>query len=63
MKKSKFTLKSETEKQIKIDEQRKMSELKIQEEYKKTQLPSHCPFCKAPTNGQLVCEYCDSKIM
>lgn len=50
-------------KQIQIEEQKKMSEFKMEQEYKKTQLPSHCPFCQAPTTGQLVCEYCGSKIM
>ena len=50
-------------KDIQIDEQRRMSEIKMEQEYKKTQLPSQCPFCKAPTTGSLVCEYCNSKIM
>ena len=50
-------------KNIQVDEQRKMSELKMEEQVKITQLPSHCPFCKAPTTGKLVCEYCNSKIM
>lgn len=50
-------------KDIQIGEQRRMSEIKMEQEYKKTQLPSQCPFCKAPTTGSLVCEYCNSKIM
>lgn len=40
-----------------------VKQMKIEEQKKITQLPSHCPFCKAPTTGQLVCEYCNSKIM
>lgn len=40
-----------------------VKEMELEEQRKITQLPSHCPFCKAPTTGQLVCEYCNSKIM
>ena len=38
-------------------------DMQVEEQRKITELPSHCPHCKAPTNGQLVCEYCNSKIM
>ena len=50
-------------KQISIEEQKKMSEIKMRQEFKKTQLPPQCPYCKAPTTGQLICEYCGSKLM
>lgn len=38
-------------------------DMQVEEQRKITELPSHCPYCKAPTTGQLVCEYCNSKIM
>lgn len=42
---------SET-KQMALDEQKKVNDL-----------PATCPHCGAPTNRQLVCEYCDCKIV
>lgn len=35
----------------------------LEEQQKVNDLPDHCPHCKAPTNKQLVCEYCHCKIV
>ncbi|MBO5476011.1 MAG: hypothetical protein J5982_05905 [Bacilli bacterium] len=39
------------------------AELKMEEQRKSADLPTHCPHCGAPTNKNIVCEYCECKIV
>lgn len=46
---------------IKVKNEEKMMDLA--ERQKAENLPPNCPHCAAPTNKQLVCEYCHCKIV
>lgn len=46
---------------MKIKNEEKMMDLA--ERQKAENLPTNCPHCGAPTNKQLVCEYCHCKIV
>lgn len=46
---------------IKIKNEEKMMDLA--ERQKAENLPPNCPHCGAPSNKQLVCEYCHCKIV
>ena len=39
------------------------AELKMEEQKKAAELPPHCPHCGAPTEKNIVCEYCGCKIV
>ena len=41
----------------------KRKELEVAEEEKAKNLPPTCPHCGAATEGQLVCRFCDCKIV
>ena len=34
-----------------------------EEKHKKVVIPPKCPFCNAPTTGNVVCEYCGTKVV
>lgn len=46
---------------MKMNNERK--QMALEQDKKAMNLPTHCPHCGAGTNGKLVCDYCDCKIV
>ena len=49
--------------QREIDQANVNHELAIKEQRMISELPSHCPHCKAPTAKSINCEFCGCKIV